>query len=263
MAKVYLSCAPILLAFAASAHAADSNFAVSTNGTDYSKAFGSRRETTAESTTDFGATAFTISASQAKRKYEDDSFSAVRLAGTIYHDWSDRFYTRTSVSVSSNKPVFAKRELASDFNLKVLPNAVLTVGGKAARYYDNRDVLSWSAGATYYFGGGFATYRFTSHDIDRLGKSHGHLATVRIKDGKGSGSTQLWLGSGSSLHEEEILLSGSKGKFRSVALNRVQPLKGPVSLNISLGRTWYNTATADYRGTKASIGLSFSGRVRP
>lgn len=117
--------------------------------------------------------------------------------------------------------------------------------------------------AAIYFSGGFATYRFTAYNVDRLGKSHGHLATVRIKDGKGLGSTQLWVGSGSSLHEEDILLSGREGKFRSVALSRVQPLKGPVSLTISLGRTWYNTATADYRGTKASVGLSFSGRVRP
>ena len=199
-----------------------------------------------------------ISASRGKRTFESDSSSAFRVSGTVYRDWTDRIYTRSNVAVSSNKPVYATREIATDLNFKLLPNAVLTMGGKHARYYDNKDALSWSAGGSLYFGGGFATYRYSSYDVDNLGKSHGHLATFRLKDGSGAASTQLWLGSGSSLHEEEMLPSGRTGTFRSIALKRVQPVSGPLSLNVSLGRAWYETATTDYQSTKASVGLSFS-----
>lgn len=252
--------APALLAGALPAEAADYNAAVNANLTDYSNGFGSRRETTAESTTRFGATSFTIGLSQARRKYEDESYSAVRLAGSLYQNWTDRFYSRTYGSVSSGKPVFATRELGADLNFKLLPNTVATVGGKASRYHGRRDALAWSAGATHYFAGGFATYRFTGYDVEGRGKSHGHLATLRIKDGAGKGSTQLWLGAGNSLHEE-LLTTDRRGKFRSVALQRIQPVEGPVSLSVSLGRTWYDTPGGDYRGTRVAVGLMIDDRI--
>jgi YaiO family outer membrane protein len=275
MTKAYLFLEAALLASAASAHAADSgsfkpvdspriravdaNLLLTSELTDYSAGFGRRRETTAEYSADFGRTAVTLSASHAKRKFEADSFKAVELAGTVYRDWNDRLYTRTHVALASDKPVFASRQLANDFNVKLLSNAVVTVGGKYARYYGDRDALSWSAGGTWYFGGGFASYRYSNYDVDRLGKSHSHLASFRLKDPRGNGQTQLWLGSGTSLHEQEVLLSGRKGSYRSVALQRVQPIKGPLSVNLVVGRTWYDTNAANYRGTTASVGLSYSG----
>lgn len=259
MTKAYLLCAPVLLACASAGQAAVQSFTANAAGTDYSGAFGSRRDMTVESTTDLGATAFTLGVSHGKRKSEAETYSAVRLAGAVFHDWSDRFYSRTYASVSASKPVYATREIANDFNYKALPNTVLTVGGKIARYADNRNARSLSGGASYYFPGGFATYRFTSYDVDTLGKSHGHQATFRVKDGKrAKGSTQLWLGSGTSLHEDEVLLTDRRGKFRSVTLQRVQPLKGPLALNVAVGRTWYDTDAAKYHGTRISVGLALS-----
>ncbi|MDP9423929.1 MAG: YaiO family outer membrane beta-barrel protein [Pseudomonadota bacterium] len=239
--------------------AADSKFLLTTELTDYSSGFGRRRETTAEYSADFGRTAFTISASQARRRFESDSFKAFEVSGTLYRDWNDRLYTRTHVALASDKPVFASRQFANDFNLKLLPKTVVTVGGKYARYYGDRDVLTWSVGGTRYFGDAFVTYRYSNHDVARLGKSHSHLATFRMKDPRGSGQTQLWLGAGSSLHEQEVLLSGRKGSYRGVSLQRVQPIKGPLAVNLTVGRTWYDTSATDYRGTTASIGLNYSG----
>lgn len=273
--KAYILLEAALLISATSAHAAgsstakpvdnsslktvDSKLLLTTELTDYSSGFGRRRETTAEYNADFGRTAFTIGASQARRKFEAESFKAVEISGTVFHDWNDRLYTRTHVALASNKPIFASRQVANDFNVKLLSNAVVTVGGKYARYYGDRDVLSWSAGGTWYFRGGFASYRYSNYDVDRLGNSHSHLASFRLKDPRGSGQTQLWLGSGTSLHEQEVLLSGRKGSYRSVALQRVQPIKGQLSLNLTVGRTWYDTSATDYRGTTASIGLNYSG----
>jgi len=259
MTKAYRLLAPALLATAASAGAAETNLSASTAYTDYSKAFGSRREMTAESTSDFGRTAFTISLSQGTRKFESESATSIRAAGTVYHDWSEKFFTRTTVGISSNKPVFATREVANDFNYKVLPNTVATVGAKHARYYGGTDVLSWSAGASWYFRSGIVNYRFSSFDIDKMGKSHGHLASVRLKDGKGAGYTQLWAGSGTSLHDQDILGIGKKGNYRSLAVQRIQPVAGPVAVNLTLGRSWYKTPSGDYHGTTASVGLSVKG----
>jgi YaiO family outer membrane protein len=259
MAKLNLLLAPALLACASIANAADQKVSVSTEQTSYSGGFGKRLETSVESTTDLGRTGFTVNVAHGKRDIGDDHVKSLRLGATVYHDWSDKFYTRTTMGISSNKPVFATRELAHDFNYKLLPNAVATVGAKYARYHGGVDVLSWSAGASWYFKGGFVSYRFSTYDVDRLGKNHAHLASFRLKDPKGEGYTQLWAGAGSSLHDQEVLLAGSKGKFRSLALQRVQPLRGPVSVNLSLGRAWYDTPTGDYRGTTASVGLAISG----
>ena len=259
MARAYCLCTPFLFACAATAQAADNRVSLTTERADYSNDFGKRRIITAESTTDTGSTAFTVTVSHGKRTFEEESFSAVRVSGTVFHDWSDRLYTRTSFGLSSDKPVFATRELSNDVNFKLLPNTVVTVGAKHARYHDNRDAISWSAGGSWYFAGGLVSYRYSSFDVDKLGKSHGHLATVRLKDGKGRGSTQLWLGKGTSLHEQELLLEGRRGTYRSVVLQRVQPAKGPVSFTASLGRTWFDTAVTEYRGTTASVGLSYTG----
>ena len=238
---------------------ADAKLLLSGQYTNFSDGFGKRRETNAEYSVDLGRTAFTIGAAQAKRKFGDESYSAIELSGTLYHDWSDKFYTRSQVALSSDKPVFASRQVATDFNFKPLPQTVLTLGGKYARYHGGRDVLSWSAGGTWYFGDGSIGYRFTLSDVEKLGKSHSHLATVRLKDPRGSGLTQLWLGSGTSLHEQEVLLSGQKGNVRSIALQRVQPVAGPLAVNLVLGRSWYDTGSTDYRGTTASIGINYTG----
>jgi YaiO family outer membrane protein len=237
----------------------DPKILLSAQYTTFTDGFGSRRQTSAEYSADFGRTSITLNATQARRKFATESFSAVEVSGTVFHDWSDKLYTRTHVALSSDKPVFASRQLATDLNLKLIPSTVLTVGGKYARYHGNRDVYSWSAGGTWYFGDGSVAYRFTLSDVDKLGKSHSHLATIRLKDPRGSGLTQLWLASGTSLHEQEVLLSGDKGSFKSIALQRVQPIAGPIALNLTLGRAWYDTGSTDYQGTTASIGLALKG----
>lgn len=259
MAKFNFILAPVLLSCATLANAADPKIIVATEHTDYSGGFGKRMETSVESSMDIGNTGFSVNVAHGRREVGGDRFKALRLGGVVYRDWSDKFYTRTTMGISSNKPVFATRELANDFNYKLLPNAVATVGAKHARYHGGIDVLTLSAGASWYFKGGFASYRFSSFDVDKAGKGHGHLASFRLKDPRGAGYTQLWAGIGSSLHEQQIYLADSKGKYRSVALQRVQPVAGPVAVSLSLGRTWYDTPATDYRGTTASVGLVLSG----
>jgi YaiO family outer membrane protein len=260
--KALIILAPLAL-LAGPAHAADSDVALNTELSDFSGQFGSRRISTAEYGNDLGDTSFSLALSQGRRRFDGSSASSVRVSGTLFHDWSDRVYTKTTASLSRDRPVFATRELATDVNLKVFSGAVLTVGGKLSRYFGNRDARSLSAGGAWYFGGGYVSYRYSGYDVDGLGRSHGHLATFRLKDGKGSGATQLWLGSGSSLQEEQAWLSDPKGRFRSASVQRIQPLAGPVSLRIGVGRSWYKTPVADYHGNMATLGISYSGSWRP
>ncbi|MGH8524210.1 MAG: YaiO family outer membrane beta-barrel protein [Gammaproteobacteria bacterium] len=260
MTKTKLLCVPFLLFCAASASAADNRYSLTSERTDYSGSFGKRQETTVESTTGFGDTSFVVGVSHAKRDFNTDSFSALQLSGTVYHDWSDRLYTRSSVTAASNKPVFATREFAQDINYKILSNTVVTVGGKYARYYGDRQARSLSVGGTQYFGGGYVSYRYSAFDLGKLGRSHSHLATFRLKDGKGAGSTQLWLGMGTALHELQLQPGLSTGKSRGITLQRVQPIKGPVAFNIAIGRAWYDTPAGKYHGTLASIGLTLTSR---
>jgi YaiO family outer membrane protein len=259
MTKTNLLVAPLLLLCAAGANAADSRFSLTTERTNYSGAFGKRQEMAVESSTDFGRTTLVLGATHGHRDFTGESFSAVQISGILYHDWSNRLFTRTSVAAASNKPVFATREFGQDINYKFLSNTIVTVGAKYARYYGDRQARSLSVGGTQYFGGGLLSYRYSAFDLGKFGRSHSHLASFRIKDGKGGGSTQLWLGAGTAVHELQLLPNISAGKYRSVTLQRVQPITGPVALNVAIGRTWYDTPAAKYHGTVGSVGLTFTG----
>ena len=240
------------------AQPAAAKIGVLTESTDYSGAYGKRQEVTIESSFDLGRTALVLNASHGKRKFEGTSFKGYQLAGTVYHDWNERFSSRTSVSLADNSPVFSRRELVQDISYKLLPNTLVTVGGKYARYYGGVDVASLHAGGSLYFRGGFATYRFGIHDVEGRGQQYSHLASIRLKDPRGSGQTQMWLSAGTALQEQEVLAAGRQGKYRGAHVQRTQPLAGPLALSVGLGRTWYDLPNDDYHGTKATVGITVS-----
>ena len=82
---------------------------------------------------------------------------------------------------------------------------------------------------------------------------------MRIKDSRGKGATQVWFGAGTSLQDREAILISAKGKYRSLSVQRVQPLGDRLSLTAGLARDWYDTGADEYRGTSARIGLAFTG----
>jgi YaiO family outer membrane protein len=258
MQNARLICASLFAVAAMPAHAADAKFGMTSEYTHFSGGFGSLRETGGETTLEFGRTKLIAGVTNGLRKVDGDKYSSVRFSGTVYHDWTDRFYSRTSISAASNQPVFARREVAQDFSYKLTRKAIVTVGGKHSQYYGGQDVLSWSAGGTYYFGGGLVSYRFSSYDSKGLKSSYGHTLSARIKDPRGSGSTQLWLGAGTALHDGDLLPIAETGKFRSVTLQRVQPLTKNIALRAGAGRTWYESAGNKYAGTTGTIGLTFT-----
>lgn len=226
--------------------------------TDYTGAFGARTVGQLDYDLDFGDTKIVLTAAHGRREFETDRFDATRGAVTIYHDWSDAVQTRTSLSVSTDDPVFATLDVSQEFNLNVIPNVTLTAGGRYLRYFGDREGISWTAGASYYFRGGFLSYRYTGYDIDGLETTHGHRVSLRLNDGGGSrGFTQFWLGAGDAVQEEQALPDLFRGNFRTIAARRFQPLTDQIAASLSVTHNWYD-APVDYEGTGVRAGLSFS-----
>lgn len=252
----HLLCACALLsAVATPALAAQTTASATLEYTDFSDGFGDRLVGEASVTGRWSATTLTFDLAHGRRDYGDEDFSGTRGRATLYQDWSDRFYTRTSVALATNSPVFPGHDISQEVNYKFLPNAVATGAVRHIRYYRGRDALALSAGGTYYFKGGFGSYRYTSYDVEGVGRTHGHLATVRINDSAGRGETQLWLGAGNSLHDYDWLPETSRGRVRSVALRRVQPIKDRIALDLTVGKSWHDAGAVDYDGTSIRVGL--------
>ena len=263
----YLAAA--LLACPTAVHAQAPNASIDAAYTDYSKAFGSRRVATADVNGLLGTARLSFTVSSGERRFADVKFKGTRVGGSVTNDWTDRLSTRTSVSIASNEPVFARSEIAQDISYKPVQNAVLTVGAKRATYFGGAHVNSWSAGGTYYFRGASVGYRFSAFDTAGLGVSHAHQLSVRVPDSGGRGATQLWVGKGSSLQDVAWLPTAGRGKYTSVAVRRLQPLADGVALSVAAERTWFDTPAANYTGTTLRIGFDFQklgflgARARP
>jgi hypothetical protein len=117
------------------------------------------------------------------------------------------------------------------------------------------DAYSWSAGAAQYFSGGMVSYRFSSFDVQHIGHSTAHLISARLSDPYGS--SQLWVGHGTALHDAVWLASAEKGKYTNVELRRIQPIGGGVGLLLGANRIWYETDSTKYHGTGVRFGFTF------
>ena len=226
----------------------------------YSGEFGSRRVVNARSSFSFGSTKVSFGLAQGSRKAGDDKFKAMRASAEVVHDWNSRLSTRTAASIASNQPVFVTRELIQDISYKPMPQTVLTVGGRYARYWGGNDALSWSLGAAQYFPGGMVSYRFSSFNVQHLGHSTGHLVNVKVADPYGS--NQLWLGHGTALHDIVSLTTPQKGRFTNFEYRRVQPIGGGVGLMVGVNRLWHSSDGVKFHGTGVRAGLIFDYEPR-
>jgi YaiO family outer membrane protein len=225
--------------------------------TDFSKLYGSRTVLTADSKLGIGQnTRFTFSASGGQRRASGSTLRSTQIGGSLDHDWTDRLSTHSSASLASNGSIFAKTQFAQDISYELAGGFVGTVGGKYASYGNRNNVTTWSAGAAYYMRGATLSYRFSLLDSSRLGRSSAHLASFRLKDPGGSGSTELWAGHGTSLYEIINVPQAAAGRFTSVAVRRVQPIGGGVAVNLGFNRSWYRTPTGNYHGNGVSLGFS-------
>lgn len=228
--------------------------------TSYTGGRGSRSIATADTVLAMAQdTKLFLSLSGGERRVAGASTRSVRGSGAWTQQWTDHLSTTASASVASNSAVWARSQFGLDVRYEIVDGLVAAVGGKRAAYGGGDNVTTWSAGAAYYGRGFSLDYRYSALDSARLGWSHAHLASARISDPHGAGSTQLWFGAGSSLYDVVTASQPRNGNFTSLALRRVQPVRGPVSLSFGLGRDWYRTPTGHFQATRLSFGVSVDG----
>ena len=225
--------------------------------TDYSSNMGSRRQAGVELKRKVGSTTFVGQLQTGSRTAGGDRFRGTGGGLTVSHDWTAAVSTRTTATVATDSPLFPKRSIQQEVSLKVAAGIVLSLAGKSARYYGGVDVNSLSAGTSWYFHGGLVSYRFTRYGAERMGSGNAHLASFRLNDGLGAGSTQLWLGIGSSLADKNLTPLIQKGSFHSIAIRRVQPIGRNVALSFGLGEDWYKTRAGNFTALRPSLGLVF------
>ncbi len=228
--------------------------------TDFSNGFGERSVVELDAVTRMENATVILTAAHGERKVDEGpSFDGQRLAGQFYMNWSPRLTTRTLVGLGSDSPVFAKRDFGQDFNIRLNSPTVVLLGARYTDYFEDVNVKAYTVGLTHYFTGRFnASYRFTRYDSERTGWNNGNLVMLRLRDAEGGGVTQLWLGHAAPLYAYEWLPDVTEGQQQSVVLRRVQPLGDAASLNILLGKTWYETPAADYDGLQVGLGLTWN-----
>ncbi|MEA3307450.1 MAG: YaiO family outer membrane beta-barrel protein, partial [Elusimicrobiota bacterium] len=91
-----------------------------------------------------------------------DSGKSVIASGSAYKDWTDKFYTYSSLSFGSNSDYTQKLRFDNNFNFKTLENKnlVLTFGVSYIKYHDVHEDQSLSFSPTLYAGHWIFSYRY-------------------------------------------------------------------------------------------------------
>ncbi|EED3619799.1 YaiO family outer membrane beta-barrel protein [Salmonella enterica subsp. enterica serovar Newport] len=226
--------------------------------TGYSTGYGTKNITYAELKSEFDSGAAVMNVSRGSRDYgHGASFQGTRGRMTVWYDWSPMLSTRTGLSLGDNSPVFVRREVLNDFNLKLLKGMVLTAGGRHASYWHNTEVNAFSAGGTWYTGPVILAYRYTTYDTVGVGGSYSHLVSIRLRDSQGPGYTQLFMSTGTGAYTYDWSPTVRGGELYSLSLKRVQPLTPNVDLNLVAGKQWFETPVSSYSGLNGQLALTW------
>lgn len=252
-----LVCALMLSAIPA-VHAAVESITAQAEHADYDSARGDREVFGVNVTGRTGDSRWQVGIAHGQRDFGDTAFNGTQVGASLHHDWSRRIASRTNARVSNDSPVFANREFTQDVKLKLVRNAVFNVGGRYAEYYGGTYVAGWSVGAEYYLPRVTAIYRHSRHTLSNGGKGYGNTLSLRLKDAHGRGSTQLWVGNGTSAYAPDmdpLLLRDNRST--SVFLRRSQPMGDHLMLNLGVGKTWHETANNRFDSISSQLGLGY------
>lgn len=257
MTRCALSCALLMVA-AASAHANVASVSAQFDHTDYNDGYGTRDVFGVDAHGRLADNRWHLGLAQGERDYGGRSYRGTRAQAALHRDWSRRLSTRTALMASDDDPVFVNREVAQDVHLKIVPNTVLSVGGRYAEYHANAYVSAWSVGVAYYFPRVTVSYRYSRHHLSSGTGGDGNALSLRVKDGRGKGSSQVWIGAGTSGYAAELdpLLLREHAAKR-VFLRRNQPIGEHLMLNVGLGKTWHTTRVDRFTSLQSHVGLGY------
>ena len=214
--------------------------------TDYSGEHGNRNLAYAELVAKVENATLLFNLSQGRRDYETEHFNATRGQGAVWYKWNNWLTTRTGIAFADNTPVFARQDFRQDINLALLPKTLFTTGYRYTKYYDDVEVNAWQGGVSLYTGPVITSYRYTHYDSSDAGSSYSNMISVRLKDPRGAGYTQLWLSRGTGAYTYDWTPETRYGSMKSISLQRIQPLTEQLNLGLTAGKVWYDTPTDDY-----------------
>ncbi|MGX7895913.1 YaiO family outer membrane beta-barrel protein [Tsuneonella sp. HG222] len=246
--------APILIAATTNAQA-QSSVRTSVESKDFSRDFGSVRSATIEYKAVLPDTAIVVTPTYGERSAPGQKDVAIGGRVAVYHDWLDGISTRTVAFVAEDAPVFANLDLAQDLTVKVLDNTTVTVGGRWARHFGDREVTFLSAGARQYFKRGSVAYRLSRVNPESGQAFFSHLFNLSVNDARGKGKTQLWLGAGAASLERAPLETDFTGDDLSVLIQRVQPVSKNIALIGGAGISSYDRPATRIIATTVSLGV--------
>lgn len=117
------------------------------------------------------------------------------------------------------------------------------------------EVNAWSGGGTLYAGPFISSYRYTRYHTVGAGESESHLLSVRLKDGKRKGYTQVFACTGTGAYTYDWTPETRHGKLHSLSVKRSQPLTERLRLDMVLGKQWFETPVSDYSGINIHSGV--------
>jgi len=252
-----LLCA-LILASLESAHADMYAVSAQFDHNDYREGYGSRNVFGVEAAGRAGHNRWHLGAAHGERDYGNASYGGTRLNGSLHRQWSGVFSTRTAVALSNDNPVFVNHEITQDLHYKVMGKALLTASGRYAEYYNHSYVSAWSVGASYYFPRVTASYRYSKHKLSNGPGGDGSTLSLRLKDAQGRGSSQVWVGTGTSTYSANVdPLLLRENESSSVFLRRNQPIGEHLMLNFGLGKTWHKTRVDRFTSLNSHLGLGY------
>jgi YaiO family outer membrane protein len=226
---------------------------------EFSDGFGSLRTVQLEYKHVEADTTVVVTPAYGERRGPGFKETAVGGGVQVYHDWSDTVSTRTALFVAEDAPVFAHYDVAQDLTLKVADRTAVTVGGRYARYFGGRDVVSLSAGVRQYFAFGSLAYRASWVDPEGRDGYLAHLVNLTVNDpGGGAGRTRLWLGAGEASLTTAQVPDNFSGDDYAAVLQRVQPLGGRVALVPTVGYSSYDRPAGRVDALSLGLGIALT-----
>ncbi len=225
--------------------------------TDYSSDRGERDVTQLELGWKSGDHTVLLDLAHGRRDFGGDVHEGERVAVHAYHAWNGRWSGRSLLAYGSDDAVFANRQFGHHVNYKAARNVVLHGGATWSAYHGDVHALAWQGGASIYNGPWTTSVRYTHYDLSNRDDGHSFLMSVRRRDAIGHGSTQLWLGQGTSAFAYDAGPELRDTRSKSVSLRRVQPITEKLRLDVTVGRTWHDSAVQRYHGTSGRLGLSY------
>lgn len=242
---------------AGTAHAASwQQIALRGGHVDYTDGNGTRSISELEYLFRTGKNVAVFTAAHGRRDWSAARAAGLRLDASVHHQWTRRLGTRTAVQWGDDARVFARRGIEQNLAVALGRHSTATAGARRTWYAGGNETTAYYAEGSRTLGRATLRFRHTRYNTTGIGRSHGNLASVRLKDRAGAGSTSVWLGQATSVQQYAWSEQALPGRSASIAVQRSQPLAEGWTLSAGVENTWNRTGSGrryEARGVRLGI----------